>query len=122
MYCGEEPLELSRAAAGTLALLTSDVEISKRVIEFNSTLDILKYLILNEDLEVRHRGLYIVANMISGEKDVAEKLLEDKELFDVLLAYDVTDSGSELCKQALDRAILGAKKWNIIQDNPVVAQ
>lgn len=119
MYCGEEPLELSRAAAGTLALLTSDVEICKRVVEFNSTLDILKYLILNEDLEVRHRGLYIVANMMTSDKDIADKLVEDKELFDVLLAYDVTDSGSELCKQALDRALVGAKKWNLIQENPL---
>jgi len=117
MYCGEEPLELSRAAAGCLALLTADAEICKRVIDFNSTLEILKFLILNEDLEVRHRGLYIVANLMNSEKEIADKLVTD-ELFDVLMAYNVSSAGSDQCKVALDRAIEGARKWELIQQNP----
>merc|ERR1712168_1003076 len=117
MYCGEEPLELSRAAAGCLALLTADAEICKRVIDFNSTLEILKFLILNEDLEVRHRGLYIVANLMNSEKEIADRLVTD-ELFDVLMAYNVSSAGSDQCKVALDRAIEGARKWELIQQNP----
>lgn len=117
MYCGEEPMELSRAASGCLAILSADVEICKRVLEFKSTLDILKFLLVSEDLDVRHRGLYIVANLIACEKTVAETIIND-QVFDVLMAYNISSVGNDNCKVQLNRAINAAREWDLIQENP----
>jgi len=117
LYCGEDPPELSRAAAGTLAILTSDADICKEVILIKSCLEILKYLVSSENLELRHRGLYIVANMIHADKDIATKLIED-ELFELLMALKVAASNSPNVQMELDRCFEEAQKWKLIQENP----
>ncbi|XP_065665225.1 protein unc-45 homolog A [Hydra vulgaris] len=118
LYCGEDPPELSKAAAGTLAVLTSDPEICKMVVAVKSHLDILKYLVTNESPEFRHRGLFIVANMLESSKEIAMPLVED-ELFDVLLALKVS-GGNEKVQLELERCFSAAKHWKIITKNPSI--
>lgn len=116
LYCGEDPPELARAAAGTLAILTSDTEICKMVVEIKSHLEILKFLLTSKNLELRHRGLFIVANLLESEKEIAAKLIED-ELFEVLLALKATVTQENLSNE-LNRCFNAAEKWKIIQENP----
>ena len=123
LYCGEEPMELARAASGTLAILTSDVDICKKVAEVKSHLEIFKYLVSSDKPELRHRGLYIVANMLQADKDIAEKFIAD-ELFEVLMALRVTNStnGSDsTMTKELDRCFEAAQKWQLIEENPEVS-
>ena len=117
LYCGEDPPELSRAASGSLAILTSDPEICKEIIEIKSSLEVFKYLVSSENLELRHRGLYILANMIESSKEIASKLMED-EIFELLMALKLTDANTESVKKELDRCFDGAQKWKVIQENP----
>lgn len=117
MYCGEDPPELARAASGTLALLTSSEEICRKILEYKSTMDVLKFLVLNEDLAIRFRGLYIVANMIQSEKDTAEIIVKD-QLFDVLMAYNLSSAGDANCTKENERSIAALKKWDLIENNP----
>lgn len=117
LYCGEDPPELSRAASGTLAILTSDADICKEVMKVKSCLEIFKYLVSSENLELRHRGLYVVANMLEASKDVASPLIED-ELFEILMALKIADSNNANIKKELERCFAAAQKWNIIQENP----
>ena len=118
LYCGEDPPELARAASGTLAILTSDAEICKVVMEVSSCLDVFKFLLSSANLELRHRGLYIVANLIESSKETAEKLMED-EMFELLMALKLAGSNtSDGAKKELDRCFAAAQKWNVIQENP----
>ena len=117
IYCGEDPPELARAAAGTLAILTSDVEICRLVVQVKSHLEILKYLVTSENAELRHRGLFIVANLIESDKEIAEKLIED-ELFEAMLALKVTPQKDENIKRELKRCFEAAEKKELIQVNP----
>ena len=118
LYCGEDPPELSKAAAGTLAVLTSDPEICKMVVAVKSHLEILKYLVTNESSEFRHRGLFIVANLLESSKEIAIPLVED-ELFDALLALKVSGE-TERVNLELERCFAAAKHWKIIAHNPVI--
>ena len=117
LYCGEDPPELSRAASGALAILTSDPEICAEVIKVSSSIEVFKYLVSSDNLELRHRGLYILANMIESSQEIAAKLIED-ELFELLMALKLTDKNSQGVQKELDRCFQGAEKWKLIQENP----
>ena len=119
VYCGEDPPELARAAAGTVAILTSDVDICRMFVEIKSHLEILKYLVTNEKKELRHRGLYILANLIESDKEIATKLIED-EIFEALLALRVTttQATNDDVNRELTRCFDAAQKWKVIQVNP----
>ena len=116
IYCGEDPPELARAAAGTVAILTSDVEICRMFVEIKSHLEILKYLVSGENLELRHRGVFIVANLMESDKEIADNLIQD-ELFEALLALKVSKTSDNI-KRELDRCFEAAQKWKVIQINP----
>lgn len=117
LLSGEDPPELARAAAGTLATLTSDKEICKGVLEISSYLDIMKFLVSSENLELRHRGIYITANLIESSKEIAVKLIED-ELFECLMAVKMLKTNTGIIKNELDRCFDAAQKWGIIARNP----
>ena len=117
LLSGEDPPELARAAAGTLATLTSDKEICKGVLEISSYLDIMKFLVSSENLELRHRGIYITANLIESSKEIAVKLIED-ELFECLMAVKMLKTNTGIIKKQLDRCFDASEKWGIIARNP----
>ena len=117
LYCGEEPMELARAAAGCLAILTSDVVICKKVTEYKSVIDVLKCLVTSPETAVRHRGAFIVANMMESDKEVAQFLIAD-EMFEVLDAVSRLPSPEdEQAKKECKRALAAAKKWELIEES-----
>ncbi|XP_069840305.1 protein unc-45 homolog A [Dendropsophus ebraccatus] len=85
LYCGEDDERLRRAAAGTLAMLTSlEPKICQRVPQATAHwLEILQSLLLSENVELQHRGAVIVLNMMTADKELAEKLMES-EMFEIL--------------------------------------
>ncbi|XP_053573687.1 protein unc-45 homolog A [Bombina bombina] len=94
LYSGEDDERLRRAAAGTLAMLTSlQPEICKRIPQVTvHWLEILQALLLSENTELQHRGAVVVLNMM-GEKEVAEKMMESEML--EILSVLAKDEGEE---------------------------
>jgi len=120
LYCGEDPPTLARAAAGTLAILTSDIEICRKVVGVKSHLEIIKYLVTSENLELRHRGLFILANLIDSDREIATQLIED-ELFEALNAIKCLPTTSDIIQKELQRCFDNAQKWELIAVNAPAA-
>ncbi|XP_053563401.1 protein unc-45 homolog B [Bombina bombina] len=83
LLCGEDDeVKLQRAAAGTLAILTSaHKRLCHKMTEVTTQwMEILQRLCLNDDLQVQHRGVVIACNLISADKDLAKKLVESEML------------------------------------------
>ncbi|VDI19981.1 Hypothetical predicted protein, partial [Mytilus galloprovincialis] len=118
LYCGDEddPL-LVRAAAGSLAVLTHSEIVCKKVLEVKPHMEMLQSLLVNENVEIQHRGCYIMLNLINSSKEIAEKLLEG-QMLEILMAISILKEperqrGKELCEQCLKRAI----EYGIIKPN-----
>ncbi|MBN3297808.1 UN45B protein, partial [Amia calva] len=85
LLCGEDDDRLQRAAAGGLAMLTAAQKklCTKMTLVTSQWLEILQRLCLNDNVEIQHRGLVIIYNMINADKELAKKLIEC-ELLEIL--------------------------------------
>lgn len=85
LLCAEDDDKLQKAASGALAMLTAThkelcLKISLVTVQY---LEILQRLCLHDSLEVQHRGLVIVFNMLNADEELAKKLIES-ELLEIL--------------------------------------
>jgi len=78
LLCGDDSdIEVVRAAAGALAMLTSQSEkCCRKVFDSIQWNECLLNMLSNPDLDIALRGVVIVKNMITAGKDIAEKLIE----------------------------------------------
>uniref|UniRef100_A0A9R1SS49 Protein unc-45 homolog B n=2 Tax=Cyprinus carpio TaxID=7962 RepID=A0A9R1SS49_CYPCA len=95
LLCGEDDVQLQRAAAGALAMLTAAqkklaVKITKVVCIINNShtmvhmwLEIIQRLCIHDNPEIQHRGLVTVFNMLDADEQLAKKLIEC-ELLEIL--------------------------------------
>ncbi|KAM4618146.1 protein unc-45 homolog A [Polymixia lowei] len=111
LYSGEDDERLRKAAAGTLAMLTAEQpEICARIPGTTTHwLEILQALLLSEIMDLRHRGVVIVLNLMQAEKSLAESLMESEalEILSVLAkgGEAAQDSVSKAAQCCLDKAI-----------------
>uniref|UniRef100_A0A3B3DEX0 Unc-45 myosin chaperone A n=1 Tax=Oryzias melastigma TaxID=30732 RepID=A0A3B3DEX0_ORYME len=111
LYSGEDDERLRKAAAGTLAMLTSEQpELCKRIPETTTHwLEIMQALLLCEISDLRHRGVVIVQNMIQADRDLTEKFMESEalEILTVLAkgGEGTSDPVSKIAKNCLDKAV-----------------
>lgn len=85
-----EDLELSKAALGSLAILTSvSKRASRKIFEVREWKDTIGYLLSNENKEIQYRASVVVNNIVSHSKELAEKLLapEVLEVLEVLTKF-----------------------------------
>uniref|UniRef100_A0A8C1NHH6 Protein unc-45 homolog B n=1 Tax=Cyprinus carpio TaxID=7962 RepID=A0A8C1NHH6_CYPCA len=85
LLCGEDDVQLQRAAAGALAMLTAAqkklaVKITKVTGQW---LEIIQRLCIHDNPEIQHRGLVTVFNMLDADEQLAKKLIEC-ELLEIL--------------------------------------
>uniref|UniRef100_A0A9J7X406 Protein unc-45 homolog B n=1 Tax=Cyprinus carpio carpio TaxID=630221 RepID=A0A9J7X406_CYPCA len=85
LLCGEDDVQLQRAAAGALAMLTAAqkklaVKITKVTGQW---LEIIQRLCIHDNPEIQHRGLVTVFNMLDADEQLAKKLIES-ELLEIL--------------------------------------
>uniref|UniRef100_A0A672KW64 Protein unc-45 homolog B n=1 Tax=Sinocyclocheilus grahami TaxID=75366 RepID=A0A672KW64_SINGR len=85
LLCGEDDVQLQRAAAGALAMLTAAqkklaVKITKVTEQW---LEIIQRLCIHDNPEIQHRGLVTVFNMLDADEQLAKKLIEC-ELLEIL--------------------------------------
>lgn len=117
LLSGEEDFELSRAASGALAILSSSEKVCKQIIKVSSYMDIQKQLLVSEKKELRHRGAHIAANMISANKDIATKLIES-EILEILMVFSKdNDPDMSMVKACAERALETAVELNLIKEN-----
>ncbi|XP_069622258.1 protein unc-45 homolog A isoform X1 [Ranitomeya imitator] len=120
LYSGEDDERLRRAAAGTLAMLTSlEPKICQRVTQVTDHwLEILQTLLLSENTELQHRGSVTVLNMMTADKALAEKLMES-EMFEILtvLAKNEEDEKKRPVARAAQESLNKAVEYGLIKPN-----
>uniref|UniRef100_A0A671MYU2 Protein unc-45 homolog B n=1 Tax=Sinocyclocheilus anshuiensis TaxID=1608454 RepID=A0A671MYU2_9TELE len=89
LLCGEDDVQLQRAAAGALAMLTIlvpkliDSTIMFYHLQTGQWLEIIQRLCIHDNPEIQHRGLVTVFNMLDADEQLAKKLIEC-ELLEIL--------------------------------------
>ena len=118
LFSGEEDPLLAKAASGGLAQLSHDPIIANKIMTVKSVMEILKELVISEDPDLQHRGVYIVANLIESSKEIAEKFV-GSEFLEILMALC---QGDNVCKDQVKdsarRALAKAADHQLIQPNP----
>ncbi|XP_062399336.1 protein unc-45 homolog B [Sardina pilchardus] len=82
LLCAEDDDKLQRAASGALAMLTAAHKkiCTKITLVTVQWLEILQRLCLHDNIEVQHRGLVIVYNIMSSDEEAAKKMIESEML------------------------------------------
>ncbi|XP_078488527.1 protein unc-45 homolog B [Ciona intestinalis] len=99
LLCGEDDHATRKAASGALAMLSSNSEnISRKIREkCKSWLDNLSIISLDEDNEIKHRGLVVVNNVVAACKFAAEDIVKSNILEILMgLSKDSTLGGSKV--------------------------
>ncbi|MGH0149652.1 UNVERIFIED_CONTAM: hypothetical protein FKN15_015566 [Acipenser sinensis] len=120
LYSGEDDERLRKAAAGTLAMLTSvQPSLCARVPRTTSHwLEILQALLLSESRELQHRAAVIAMNLMQAERGLAEQLIESEvlEILSVMTKGGAAEHNPacRAAKQCLDIAL----EYGLIKPNP----
>ena len=80
LFSGEEDHNLRVAAAGALAILSSDERVCKKIMDVKSTVEIMHDCLSTEDPGLRLRAIHIVSNLVSHSEEAATALIADKGL------------------------------------------
>ncbi|XP_053130637.1 protein unc-45 homolog B isoform X2 [Hemicordylus capensis] len=82
LLCGEDDKKVQNAAAGALAMLTAaHKKLCHKVTQVTTQwLEILQRLCIHDKLDVQHRGLVVVYNLIHADQELAKKLVESEML------------------------------------------
>ncbi|XP_033727362.1 LOW QUALITY PROTEIN: protein unc-45 homolog A-like [Pecten maximus] len=118
LYCAEEDPHVVKAASGALAILTHSPIVCKRVVQVNSWYEILQSLLVEESVEVQHRGCYIVMNLMCADKDIAAKLVEG-QLLEILMALSILDDPTRAeSRKCVVTALEKAVEYELIKSLP----
>lgn len=93
LLSGMADLEMARAAAGCLAILTAiSKRGSKRIFDTTQWKEVICYLLCSPDQDLRLRGSSIVRHVVGHSKELAEKILEPEvlEVMDVVMKLGTT--------------------------------
>lgn len=118
LKCGDEDEKVVRAASGALAILTTDSDIvCKKILQVNKWEELLLSVAVNENLEIQHRGCFIIKNLVHSSKEIAETVLAG-QILDVMMAVSILEApdrqkARECCKEVLQLA----EEYNIIKKN-----
>jgi len=104
LLVGEEDPETSQAAAGALAIATSvSVTVCRKIVEVGSWLEMCRLMLANPVEEVCLRGVCCVHNIMSADKETAQKLVET-DLTEILMALCKLPPDSDIRKKIIDYA------------------
>ncbi|KAK5902486.1 hypothetical protein CesoFtcFv8_007732 [Champsocephalus esox] len=116
LYSGEDDERLRKAAAGTLAMLTSEQpELCARIPGTTTHwLEILQSLLLCEISDLRHRGVVIVQNIMQADKSLAETIMESEALEILSVLAKGGEGTSKPVSQAAQNCLDIAVEYSII--------
>ncbi|XP_071639799.1 protein unc-45 homolog B-like [Temnothorax longispinosus] len=117
ILCEDEDEETSIAAAGALAMLASaSKKACEKVFDSKDWLESLRFLLANPNVDIQHRGIVIVLNMMRSTKDVAAKLIET-DIMELLMALSKNDTQKKEIKELASSALEAATEWKLIKKN-----
>lgn len=78
----------------------------------------MQSLLLSENLELQHRGAVIVLNMMTADKELAQKLMES-ETFEILtvIAKNEEDEKKRAVAQIAQKSLTKAVEYELIKPN-----
>lgn len=116
LLCQEEDEETAVAASGALAILTSNSKICcEKVFEASAWLEIFRALVANPSVQVQHRGLVIISNIIKANPDLATKLLST-DIMDLLNGLSQLPDDSRAKARAIAAECLKeAEKMSLVE-------
>lgn len=115
LYCGDEDELVVRAATGALAMLTHSEKICRKVLEVKPWQEILLSTVVSENVEIQHRGCYVLRNMLSVDKEMAEKVIEG-QMLEVLMALSILeDPQKEVVKKCAASCLEICVKYELIK-------
>lgn len=117
LFSGEDDPGLAKAASGGLAQISHDPKICEQIMKVSAVMDILKELVARDDEDLRYRALYILANLVAANKEIAEKLVES-DFLDIFMAFAQNESCSAKLRETANRGLASALKHGLIQPNP----
>lgn len=118
LLCEEEDEDTAKAAAGALAMLTSNSVICcRKIFDSQQWLDILHTLIANPSHEVQHRGIVIIYNVINSDEDLAEQIF-DTDVMQLLMGLSILpDETRAKARQVASECLKVAETKNLIEKN-----
>eukprot|EP00794_Sanderia_malayensis_P003140 gene3140-3608_t len=118
LFSGEvDQPKLVRAATGALAILSANEKICEKIMQVQSSNDILQQILVSDSIEVQHRAVCIIANIMENCRDIAERFIEG-DWFEILLALSQCkeDDRKSIAEHA-NRALEAARSWGFIKEN-----
>lgn len=114
--CADEDVDTCLAASGALAILTSSSEkCCEKMYDLKSWLDAMRNLLANVNRDIQYRGVNIARNMMSSNREVAEKLIET-DILEILMALTkIEDVSKADIKTVAEDTLEAAEKWGIIR-------
>jgi len=116
--CMDDDADMSIIAAttGGLAMISYDPEVAKKIVsETNQWYDILQSLAIHPAVQIQHRGMHILMNIMTADKDICQQIVESP-LFEVLLAFSKFDDPERASvKTTANRCLEIATEWELIQ-------
>ncbi|XP_043202038.1 protein unc-45 homolog B-like isoform X2 [Amphibalanus amphitrite] len=104
LLVGEEDVDTSQAAAGALAMATSvSPTICKKVLDVASWHEMFRLMLANPREEITLRGVACTLNMLSADKEVAEKIVET-DITEILMALTKLPPETDTRKKIIDYA------------------
>lgn len=118
LLLGEEDFETQLAAAGGLAILTSDSDVAcGKVLSVSTWEELIGTTCLSENKDLQYRGFCILYNLVASRKEVADTLMNETKLFEMLLATSQIGQVDEKIRTLAQETLKRAEEWKSIQKN-----
>lgn len=80
LFAGEDDVVLARAAAGGMAMMSSNPKLCEKMTKVKPWLDIVQMILVSDSTEIQHRAVHLTMNLMSASKEIATQLIESQAL------------------------------------------
>lgn len=77
--------------------------------------DILLSLAVHEVPDIQHRGIFIIRNMITVDKEIAERFVSSNMLEVLMALSKLDDPERKVASSLADEALKKAAEWNLVK-------
>ncbi|CAH0713857.1 unnamed protein product, partial [Brenthis ino] len=116
LLCQEEDVDTVMAAAGALCMLTSvSKTCCRKLLDLQSWVESLRCLLANPNYEIQYRGVYMLYNIINGDKDIAAKIFET-DVMEILMALTkLIEAEQKRTKEYAEKCLAAAEELGVIR-------
>jgi hypothetical protein len=75
----------------------------------------LQGLAAHELPDIQHRGIFILANLMAANKEIAERLVSSNMLEVLMAVSKLTEPERKAASELADQALRKAEEWNLIK-------